>query len=235
MRLGFFLFGSFAPAAAWADEVALRPLGFVAVLPEAVSWLCAVSAGLLGVAFFIVFTVWRRTRAVVDRQARELASARARLTESAERFETLFENAIEGVYESTQADGICAVNPALARIFGFNAVADFLAWAQPDLDALYVRPERRTEFLASLASKDTLLDFESEVRCRDGTTKWISESVWARRSADGQVRRLHRFVSDITARRSAENALRESEERYRTLFEHSPVAVFEFDYRGVAQ
>ncbi len=235
MRLGFFLFGSFAPAAAWADGVVMRPLGLIAVFSDPVSWLGAVVAGLLAMAFLIVFTAWRRARAVAGRQARELAATQGRLKDSEERFVTLFENAIEGVYESTQADGFCAVNPALARIFGFTSVADFLAWGQPNLDALYVRPERRAEFFAALAAKDTLLDFESEVRCRDGTTKWISENVWARRSADGQVRRLHGFVSDITARRSAENALRESEERYRTLFEHSPVAVFEFDYRGVAQ
>jgi PAS domain S-box-containing protein len=180
-----------------------------------------------------VFIAWRRAQARVGRQAEELTLARARLRESEERFVTLFENAIEGVYESTQDEGFCAVNPALARLFGFASVAEFLVWAQPNLDALYVRPGRRTEFLAALTKGDTLLDFESEVRCRDGSTKWISESVWVRRSADGQVRRLQGFVSDITARRAAESALRESAERYRTLFEHSPVAIFEFDYREV--
>lgn len=224
--LGFVVPGS---EAADASSVALTPAGAGETMPAGL----ALAWGLTALALILVFIAWRRAKLQVARGAAELTRTQAQLRESEDRFVTLFENAIEGVYESTQDEGFCAVNPALARLFGFASVADFLAWAQPNLDALYVRPGRRAEFLASLAKGDTLFDFESEVRCRDGVTKWISESVWVRRSADGQVRRLHGFVSDITARRAAESALRESAERYRTLFEHSPVAIFEFDYREV--
>jgi PAS domain S-box-containing protein len=165
-----------------------------------------------------------------DVTQRHLAEEQLRSSET--RYRTLFESAVEGVYEST-ADGFRSVNPALARMFGFANPAEMLGDRRRDFSALYVQPGRRAEFLALMRERDALFDFESEIRRPDGSTRWISENASAVRDRNGQLLYIHGFVSDITDRRQAEDALRSSEERYRVLFENAPVAILEYDFSPV--
>src|SRR5262249_9042318 len=100
---------------------------------------------------------------------------------------------------------------------------------------LYISPTRRAEFFALLGAGDRVTDFESEVRRPDGTALWIRENVRAARDATGRVVRLQGFVSDVTARKRTEANLQASEQRSRAIFEHSPFALIEFDYRGMKE
>jgi PAS domain S-box-containing protein len=76
-----------------------------------------------------------------------------------------------------------------------------------------------------------VVNFESEIRRPDGTTRWISENVRAVRDPQGRLLYLQGFATDITERKQAATAQQASEERYRVLFEHSPVGIVEYDYR----
>jgi PAS domain S-box-containing protein len=151
------------------------------------------------------------------------------LRESEERFRELFESAIEGVYEASPEGGFRRVNPAFARLLGHADVGNVLALTPAQVAQLYVAPGRRDEFFAALGAGDRVMDFESEVRRADGTTVWIKENIRAVRGPDGGLQRLQGFVSDITARKEAEAALRASETRYRLLFENSPVGIVELN------
>jgi PAS domain S-box-containing protein len=145
----------------------------------------------------------------------------------------LFESAVEGVYETTAEGGFLSVNPAFARMLGYDDPKHLLASVKSAEQRMYVRADRRAEFFTHLGRQEVLTGFESEVHCADGTTRWISENVRAVRDEQGHIIRLQGFVSDITDRKRAEDAIRASEQRYRILFEHSPVAVIEYDYREV--
>jgi PAS domain S-box-containing protein len=166
-----------------------------------------------------------------DVTERHLAEERLRVSEA--RYRALFESAVEGVYESVADGSFRAVNPAFARMLGYASPAELIECLNNGVRSLYVKPGRRREFLDALGAKDTVTDFESEVLCADGTSKWISENVRAIRGGQGELLYLQGFVSDITERRQSELDLRTSEERYRVLFEHSPVAIVEYDYRSV--
>lgn len=154
------------------------------------------------------------------------------LQQSEERFRGLFEHAVEGVYENAAEGGFRSVNPAMARMLGFARPEDLLSLPAEETARFYVSPTRRAEFFAALATGDHVSNFESEVRRADGTTIWISENVRAKRDAQGRLVSLQGFVSDITARKQAEGLLRASEQRYRELFQHSPVAILEIDSRA---
>jgi PAS domain S-box-containing protein len=159
--------------------------------------------------------------------------AQEALRESEERFRTLFENAIEGVYETTPEGRFRNVNTALARMLGYASPAELMASDLAIESGVYLSPRRRQEFFAALEHCDTVVDFESEVRRADGTAIWISENARVVRDPARRPIIFQGIVSDITARKRAESALRASEERYRVLFEHSPVAIIEYDYRQV--
>ncbi len=165
-----------------------------------------------------------------DITERHLTEERLRVSEA--RYRALFESAVEGVYECAADGTFRAVNPAFARMLGHASPAEMIETVGNGRGVYRLRGRRR-EFLEALGTNDTVADFQSEAMCADGSTKWISENVRAIRNVQGDLLYLQGFVSDITERRRAESALRASEERYRVLFEHSPVAIVEYDYRSI--
>ncbi len=150
------------------------------------------------------------------------------LRESEARYRALFENAVEGVCESTPEGLFTRVNPAFARMLGFES-PDELTRSGMRAQDFYVKSARRDEFFQELGRGDLLQGFESEVQRKDGGTLWVSENVRAMRSENGTLECLHTFLTDITERRLADEALRASEARYRQLMEHSPLAILELD------
>ena len=169
----------------------------------------------------VLWLGWRLTRAL-EQRTRELRA-------SEERFRELFEHGVEGVYESQPQGGFVRVNPAMARMFGFAGAEEMARIAPGETVGLYVSPTRRAEFFQLLGANDSVTNFESEVRRRDGKVIWISENVRAVRDPGGRLLYLQGFVSDISARKRAELELRASEVRYRMLFENSPVGIVEIN------
>ena len=161
----------------------------------------------------------------------QLKKAEQVILASEARYRDLFEGAVEGVFQSTPQGNLISVNPALARIFGCATPAELLAMTENGAKSVYVREGRREEFFAELGARDSVTDFESEVYCRDGSIKWISENVRAVRDASGRLLHMQGFLSDVTERHKALTAVKESESRYRALFENIPVAILELDLR----
>jgi two-component system sensor histidine kinase/response regulator len=129
------------------------------------------------------------------------------LRDAEEKYRSIFENAIEGIFQSTPEGSYRNANPALARIYGYPS-PDELMRAVDDIAAqVYVAVDRRSEFVRIMAQKGEVADFESEVRRRDGSTIWISEHARAVRDANGRLLFYEGTVVDITARREAEAAI----------------------------
>ncbi len=139
----------------------------------------------------------------------EQREAERAVRESEARYRELFEHAVGGVYRSTPSGQFIAVNPAMARMFGFERPGAMLEWSQRHTIAadFYVHPSRRDEFLGMVKNSDRVINFESEVRARDGGTFWISEDVRVVRGSRGEPLYFEGFVSDITARRRLETEM----------------------------
>jgi PAS domain S-box-containing protein len=156
--------------------------------------------------------------ALVDFVAQQAAVAvRRREAEEAlgraeRQYRGIFENALEGLYQSSPDGRFLSVNPAFARMLGYDTPAELIA-AVNDIGAkMYAQPDRRTEFLELIRHADEVTDFESEVLRRDGTRLWISESVRVLRNAAGEPLHFEGVAIDITARREADRALRAAKE-----------------------
>jgi len=147
--------------------------------------------------------------------------AEAALRASEARFREIFENSIEGICETSIDGGFISVNPAFARILGYTDPASLIQDGLSVPENFYVKPGRRDDFFALLGTSDELQGFESEVRRRDGSTVWVSENVRVVRDAEGRILRIHSFVSDISARRAAVDALRLSEQRLRQIVQQA--------------
>ena len=124
-------------------------------------------------------------------------------------------------------------NRGAQRLFGYT---EREAIGQPI--TILMPPDRVDEeavILERIRCGERTEHFETVRRRKDGTLLDISLSVSPIIDAHGNVTGAAKIARDISERKQAETALRESEERYRVLFEMSPVAVYSIDTAGVIQ
>ncbi len=140
--------------------------------------------------------------------AAQAAPAIYQLRHNEEKYRKIFENAMDGIYQSSMGGQYLSANPALARIYGYASVEQLLTELTEVGQQLYVQPKRRAEFLAYMRAYDEVEDFESEVYRRDGSVVWISENVQSVRDRDGNFLYFQGTVKDITAQRRLEEELR---------------------------
>ncbi|PZU93768.1 MAG: histidine kinase [Pseudanabaena sp.] len=125
--------------------------------------------------------------------------------ESAEaKYKIIFENAIEGIFQTTLEGRYIIANPMLAKIYGFPSAEALIHDVTNIANQIYVNPSRRQEFIDFLRHHDTISNFESQVYRRDGTKIWISENVRAIRNQQGTLVGFEGTVQDISQRKRAE-------------------------------
>ncbi len=125
--------------------------------------------------------------------------------ESAEaKYKSIFENAIEGIFQTTIDGRYLIANSMLAQIYGYHSAESLISNVTNIADQIYVNPLRRQEFINILLTHDTVSNFESQVYRRDGTKIWISENVRAIREIDGTLAGFEGTVQDISQRKRAE-------------------------------
>ncbi|HSW11392.1 MAG TPA: EAL domain-containing protein [Solimonas sp.] len=130
------------------------------------------------------------------------------LGEAERRYRSIFENAIEGIFQSTPDAGYVTVNPALARMYGYDSPEQLIGLLR-DLDRqLYVEPGRRAQFMAALAHDGSITNFESQVHRRDGSVIWISENAREVRDGQGRLMWYEGTVEAITERKLHDAAMR---------------------------
>ena len=144
-------------------------------------------------------------------------------------YRSVFDHLVEGIFQTTPDGRYLLANNALARIYGYNS-PDELQQSVTDIGRkLYVQPGRREEFVRNMLEHDTITGFESEIFRKDGSKIWISENCRAIRDAQGRLLYFEGTVEDITARRQAEENVRESEALYHSLVETIPLNIFRKD------
>jgi PAS domain S-box-containing protein len=125
--------------------------------------------------------------------------------ESAEaKYQSIFENAIEGIFQTTIDGRYLIANPMLAKIYGYPSPESLMASVTNIANQLYVNPRRRQDFINILLSHETVSNFESEVYRQDGTKIWISENVRAVRDENNVLIGFEGTVQDISQRKRAE-------------------------------
>ncbi len=164
--------------------------------------------------------------------ALESASLYTQVRKAEQNYRSIFEHAVEGIFQATPEGRFLTVNPAMARILGYDSPEEFIEKITDVGHQLYVNPSDRTAAARLQEEIGTLVGFEFKAYRKDGQTIWLSLN---RRSAyDDNGRELYRegSIEDITERKRAEAALRESEERYRDLVENAHDIIYSHDLQG---
>lgn len=116
------------------------------------------------------------------------------------RYRDSFENAVDGIFQSSIDGTYLKVNPALAQTYGYASPKDLIEKLTDISQPLYVQPQRRSEFVACFEQQETVLDFESQIYRQNGSVIWISETVRKVHDATGAFLFYEGTVRDITAR-----------------------------------
>jgi PAS domain S-box-containing protein len=167
------------------------------------------------VAFGMILTLFENQTQVSSKAARQ--------------YEILFENNLAAVYVSTPTGKLLNCNAAFLRMYGFKSKEEALA--QPTI-FLYPQPSDREQFLNDLGRQGQILNYECTQRRQDGTVFWILERAVMVTDVDGEGF-IEGTAIDITERKQSEIALKQSEERFATIFRQSPVGCAILSMDGV--
>jgi len=143
-----------------------------------------------------------------------------------EEYQSIFENAKEGIFQSSIEGRFLKVNPALARIFGFESPEDMLKSISEIPILIHADEAARKQFIEELIKLDRVEDFEARNYRKDGSILWTRTNARTVRDEKGNILYFEGFLTDITLHKEAEIALRESEEKYRALVECLPAVIF---------
>ncbi|HVU17764.1 MAG TPA: ABC transporter substrate-binding protein [Candidatus Didemnitutus sp.] len=176
-------------------------------LPAWVRWMIWV-LGMAAAGIALALFANRRLRRLVEKRAEELRA-------SEERMRHFIENSNVGIYRSTPDGRLLFANAALVRMMGYDTFAEL---ATRNLEREGYEPSySRRHFRETLEANGMVNGLEAEWRKRDGTVIFVRESANIVRGSEGDIRFYDGIIEDITLRKKAELALRQSEERFRNL------------------
>jgi two-component system, cell cycle sensor histidine kinase and response regulator CckA len=128
-----------------------------------------------------------------------------------EKYRSIFENAVEGIFQFAPDGRFMSVNPALADILGYASSEELIAHRTEIERQHYVDPNDRHRLEETLSKQGVITGFECEVFRKDLSKIWIVKNIRASRDADGSVLYYEGSVVDITERKLLEEQLRQAQ------------------------
>jgi len=146
-----------------------------------------------------------------NNMVRKLSVSKKTIQESERKYRNIFENAVEGIFQTAPDGRFISVNNSMAQYFGFESPAEMLSSITDIALQCYADPAEKAESYKNINKKTRISDIERQFKRKDGSLFWGSESVRAVRDADHKLLYFEGTLIDITERKAKESALRERE------------------------
>ena len=137
----------------------------------------------------------------------EAARLYGEVKQAEEQYRMIFENATEGIYQSTPEGRFITVNPAMVRMLGYESSTEMMATITSIDRQLYVDPTQGRQFQQLLEAHGVVQGFEMQLCRKDKSVIWVSVNTRAVRETSGALRYYEGTAEDITARKHAEKLL----------------------------
>ncbi len=191
-------------------------------LIESNRWLTVMNAIWFAVAVAVLAIVSLVWIALLRKRVREqTATIRARLEREAELesvYRRLFQRNLAGVFRISLSGRILDCNPALATMFGYACREDFIG---QEIVGSHIAPADHEAFVAQLRAENEISNREMRLRSRDGKDLWVLENANLVQDTDGPAGVIEGTLLNITERKQAEEARRESEKLFRGAFDQA--------------
>lgn len=149
------------------------------------------------------------------------------------KYRNIFENAVEGIFQTTPKGQFVVANPMLSRMLGYDSPEELIDSFKDIESELYVDPSRRLEFMEKIQSEGFVLGFGCELRKKDGGKLAVVINARDVRDESGTSLYYEGIIEDITERKKVEDALSRLNELNRAIIENAPVAIFTLDKDGI--
>ncbi len=166
-------------------------------------------------------------RDVTDKHRMEEA-----LKESEEKYRNILERIEDGFFEVDISGSFTFFNRAMKEILGYAEDDDLMGLNNREFMDRETAGEVFETFNTVFRTSTPCKTFDWQLIRKDGTTCWVDTSVSPKKDAAGNIIGFRGTCRDVTQRKAAEAALRQSEEKYRTIFENTGTATFIMDTDG---
>ncbi len=147
----------------------------------------------------------------VRKKTADLEHARTQLQASEKKYQDIYENAVEGIFQVSFEGEILSANPAMARILGYSSPEEMIRNLTDIKHQLYVHPEQRDDLLALLNDRIAVIGHELQFYQKDKHKVWVSISTRIVKNDDGRPIYLEGFITDINKRKLLEDQLRQAQ------------------------
>jgi PAS domain S-box-containing protein len=162
----------------------------------------------------LVPAIQRELRDAESRKERRHAEEALKISEN--QYRSIFENAVEGIFQTTTEGRFKLVNSAMAHMHGFASPEEMVSDITDIGKQLYVNPEDGKRCCrAILEGRGTPISVDTQVYKKDGSIIWTSINVCAIKDSAGNISHFEGTVEDITGRKTADDKLKQNEEKLR--------------------
>ncbi|UCG22299.1 MAG: PAS domain S-box protein [Deltaproteobacteria bacterium] len=169
-----------------------------------------------------------RTNEQLPREIEERRRAEEELRKSEERHRSILENIEEGYFEVDLTGNFTFVNDALCKIAGYDR-NEMIGMNNRDYTTRKTAKEMYRVFNKTYETGEPARIVDYDIFRKDGSTRTLELSASLMTDTTGQAVGFRGVVRDVTERKQAEEALRESEERYRSLFKNNHTVMLIID------
>jgi diguanylate cyclase (GGDEF)-like protein/PAS domain S-box-containing protein len=146
----------------------------------------------------------------IARDISQRKQAERALREAEKKYRDIFEEALEGMCQTTIEGRFLTANPAVARMLGYDSPEELISMVTDLAWDVWVNPDERMKYLRLLEENGSVRSFECQFKRKDGRHIWVSMNDRLVCGADGRSLYLEGFMEDIRERKRAEAALRDS-------------------------
>lgn len=154
------------------------------------------------------------------------------LRESEEKYRSIFENALMGIFQTTPEGRFITANRAMADMLGYGSPQELMDAVRDIPNQLYVHPAERSKIIQMIRERGFLSGYEVQFYRRDGSVIWVTVNMRSIHDREGGLLYYEGLNVDITERKRAEAALKTGEERYRSIIENIVDVYYRSDRNG---